>query len=335
MEMEQSTPQTGSSQQGAGEAPVNLATGGEGFQAPVDGQEVPHETPVNEAGEGLQDESTPTESDTNPNLEEEYQKKEDDFARRFAALTRKEREFLARERAFKEQASRADEVAKKIENMKNNPLAALEEAGWKFKDLADFVLNNNEIPAERKTNNTIEELREQVKSLTERLDEDKKSKVQQEHDRQINEFKQQIKSEVSGDLDKYELINVNEAHELVYDVIESHFQQTMDPETGQGQILDIHQAAEQVEKHLEEQLELQAQRFKSSKKFSAYFKPSASENAPETNGAPPTKIQSSPTLSNRQTGATPPSQVEHYLSDEESKAAAARFLEESLRRSGT
>ena len=47
---------------------------------------------------------------------------------------------------------------------------------------------------------------------------------------------------------QYELIQANEANDIIYDVIEEHYNET-------GRILDIEEAAEAVESYLEEEAE--------------------------------------------------------------------------------
>lgn len=304
---------------------------GSAIESAVDATNPPVETPaaiepVDPAtpAEGVEPEGveTPEEPQTNE-AEERLKAQEEDFSRRFAALTRRERDFLARESEVKKEREELSSVREKLDNIKKDPMGVLALGGWDMQSLADFVLNNNQVPADKAANDRIAQLEAQINELKEGREKEQLTAKEQQEQEQIAQFKTNIKTEVESNLDKFELINVNEAFDMVYDVIESHFQQTFDETTGQGQILDIKVAAEAVEKHLEEQ----ADTFFKAKKFASRLRPQEPEPQ-EPIGEPTDKPQSAPTLTHRQTASvTAPQQPEQYMSDEESKAAAARFLE--------
>lgn len=257
----------------------------------------------------------------------EAKQREEDFSRRFAALTRKEREFLARERQVKELESKYGSAEQALKNIKENPMEALQAAGWTFKELAEFVVNDNKLPEGKAQQTHVEKLEAKIAALEEKLTGREKQELEAQQQQYVDDFKGKIKSEVEGNLDKYDLINVNgqEAIDMVYDVIENHYQNTFDEQLGQGEILDINKAAQAVEDHLRQQ----AERFLQARSFADRLRPQEKGEPQESTEADQAKPQPSPTLTNRQTAsAAPPTQGEHFLSDEESKKAAAKFLQE-------
>lgn len=268
------------------------------------------------------------EPDPKPEDDAEARKREEDFSRRFAALTRKEREFLARERQIKERDAQIAEAEAKLKQLKENPMEALQAAGWTFKELAEFVVNNNQLPEGKKQQTQVQQLEDKIKQLEEKLTGREKQELEAQQQKYVDDFKGQIKAEVEGNLDKYDLINVNgqEAIDMVYDVIENHYSNTFDEQTGQGEILDIEKAAAAVEDHLKQQ----AERFLQARSFADRLRPQGQETPPEPTAESEAKPQPSPTLTNQQTSSasSPKTQGEHFLSDEESKKAAAKFLEQ-------
>ena len=302
-------------------SPDNAGTEAQPADAPP-----PNEDPVDNPP--AEPEGTEPEGDSDPDKEAEARQREEDFSRRFAALTRKEREFMARERQIKERDSQLADVEAKLKQLKENPMEALQAAGWNFKELAEFVVNNNQLPEGKKQQTQVQQLEDKIKQLEEKLTGREKQELDAQQQKYVDDFKGQIKAEVEGNLDKYDLINVNgqEAIDMVYDVIKNHYTNTFDEQLGQGEILDIEKAAAAVEDHLKQQ----AERFLQARSFADRLRPQGQETPPEPTAESEAKPQPSPTLTNQQTSSasSPKSQGEHFLSDEESKQAAAKFLEQ-------
>ena len=103
------------------------------------------------------------------------------------------------------------------------------------------------------------------------------------------------------------MIQANEAKDVVYEVIEEHYNET-------GKILDIKEAAEAVESYLEEE----ATKLLQLSKVRSKFNPGDNEQEPQR--------QSQVTLSNAHS-AQANERVARKLSDEESKSAMAKMLQ--------
>ena len=113
---------------------------------------------------------------------------------------------------------------------------------------------------------------------------------------------------VKNNKDSYEFVAHNEAKEVVYDVIEEHYNET-------GRILDIKDAVNAVESYLEEE----AEKLFQLNKIKSRFEPNRTPEPQE----PPRQSQT--TLSNAHS-AQAQERVARSLSDEESKREIAKML---------
>lgn len=253
-----------------------------------------------------------------------------DFIRRFNALTRREREILNREQSLKEKYGQLENYEKERSLLKSDPLAFLEKNGWKFNELADYVLNNNS-PTPDKQVSELQRRIEEMEAERKREIEDRQRREQEEkNQRTVAQFKDNIKSTISSKSEQYELINHFGEYDTVYDVIENYYNQHQ-------VVLDVEKAANEVEKYLEKQFEKAASTNKFKKRFNL-SEPASSETAgnnPELTARPQSFEPSTLTNEIASNAAAPKGEQPAYLSDEESKLRAAEILREHiLRRKG-
>lgn len=288
---------------------------GNGAEAPSEAQTEAVQT------EAVQTEAVETETQETTASESASPTK-DDFAKKFAALSRKEKEIRSREQEYE---ARLAELNAKTESMlpkeeqtkeelpleyrlKRNPLKTLEELGLSYDQLTNLVLNDGKLPPEMQMKLMKEELESDYKTKFEQLEEKLKAKEIEEQEAQLNSvvtnFKKEINDLVTSDTEKYELINASESQELVFDIISQHYEET-------NKILSIEEAAQAVEEHLLEEFS----------KFSNIKKLSSGEKAQE----PDVNFRQSPTLSN-DLSAQSVNSTDKKLSPEESKARAAAML---------
>mgnify|MGYP003134282773 FL=1 len=251
--------------------------------------------------------------------------KSDDFSRKFAALSRREKEIRAKEVEYDKRIAELEErlgsFGKKPEpepelpieyRLKKDPLRALEDMGLSYDKLTELALNDGKLTPEMQMRLMREELegdyRKKFEELENRLIEKEKSDEQRRYDDIQRGFQNEIEDFVESNADRYELIKANEANDIIYDVIEEHYNDT-------GRILDIEEAAEAVENYLEEEAEKLLSLGKLRSKFGI-------ENDFEQEESP---RQSQVTLSNAMS-AQANERVGRKLSDEESKALAAKML---------
>ena len=251
--------------------------------------------------------------------------KSDDFSRKFAALSRREKEIRAKEVEYDKRIAELEErlgsFGKKPEpepelpieyRLKKDPLRALEDMGLSYDKLTELALNDGKLTPEMQMRLMREELegdyKKKFEELENRLLEKEKSDEQRRYDDIQRGFQNEIEDFVESNADRYELIKANEANDIIYDVIEEHYNDT-------GRILDIEEAAEAVENYLEEEAEKIFRLGKFRSKFGL-------ENDFEQEESP---RQSQVTLSNAMS-AQANERVGRKLSDEESKALAAKML---------
>ena len=251
--------------------------------------------------------------------------KSDDFSRKFAALSRREKEIRAKEAEYDKRIAELEERLGSFDKqpepepelpieyrLKKDPLRALEDMGLSYDKLTELALNDGKLTPEMQMRLMREELeggyKKKFEELENRLLEKEKSDEQRRYDDIQRGFQNEIEDFVESNADRYELIKANEANDIIYDVIEEHYNDT-------GRILDIEEAAEAVENYLEEEAEKIFRLGKFRSKFGI-------ENDFEQEESP---RQSQVTLSNAMS-AQANERVGRKLSDEESKALAAKML---------
>ena len=253
---------------------------------------------------------------------EEEGSSQDQFASKFAALSRKEKALRDRESEYE---SKFEEMERKLAEyeaqsqepevdwesmLRNDPLRALEEAGLGYDKLTELALNDGKLTPDMRLEAMRQELendyQRKFEELEERLNAKEQSEVESYYDAVQENFQDDITGVVMSDPDRFELVQASEASALVYDVIEEHYNET-------GRVLDIEEAADAVESYLEEE----AGKLMKLKKLSSRL------------GIDPRELEAMEqvTLSNDHSAQVNYEGANRMLSDEESKARAARMLQ--------
>ena len=192
------------------------------------------------------------------------QPKEDIPASRFAALARKQKQAEIAAKQVREERAKLDsekaELAKWREEqakpkVKKNPIEALMVEGWTYADASAFVMNDEkptpehqikEVETKFETYKREQEEREAAKLAKEKTD------AEAIQTKQIEDFKESINSFIKDKAETYELINLHEAQNLVFDTISAHYDQTL--AEGKPVILSTEEASNMVEAYLEERV---------------------------------------------------------------------------------
>ena len=178
----------------------------------------------------------------------------DNFDRKFAALSRKERDIRARESELAELEEKFQSMEQEPEmpleqRLRANPLKVLEEMGLGYETLTDLALNDGKLTPDMQMQLIRDELEADYQSrfsdLEQRLEERDEKEQDEKYDSILSGFMEEIQNHVATD-DNYELIRANDAGDVVYEVMEEHYNQS-------GNILSIDEAAEAVESYLEEE----------------------------------------------------------------------------------
>jgi prefoldin subunit 5 len=243
------------------------------------------------------------------------------LAKKEAAIVKQRHELKAQMEALSTQRSEVEKLRAEIEQAKgrkasyrSNPLAALEDAGLSYKELTDFILNNNTVSTES-----------QIKALQDKIDEVESARQRDHQEREelskrqaaerevqvIAEFKNEISNFISSKKDDYELTNLYDSSDLVYDTVEAYFEKT-------SKVLSIPEACQLVETYLEKQVEKSLQ----TKKLGQKFQKPAEETIAKSDPQAPRR-----TLNNQNYTSSTPSMVSPKVeNDRMSRALAALDL---------
>ena len=243
------------------------------------------------------------------------------LAKKEAAIVRQRHELKAQMEAMTSQRSEMEKLRAEIDEVKgrkasyrSNPLAALEDAGLSYKELTDFILNNNTVSTES-----------QIKALQDKISEVENARQRDHQEREENskrqaaerevqviaEFKNEISNFISSKKDDYELTNLYESSDLVYDTVEAYFEKT-------SKVLSIPEACQLVETYLEKQVEKSLQ----TKKLGSRFQKPAEESIAKSDPQAPRR-----TLNNQNYTSSTPSMVSPKVeNDRMTRALAALDL---------
>lgn len=184
--------------------------------------------------------------------------KEEQVSSKLAVLMERERQAVSRERLAKAQEEKLSDRLQKIEqfeSVKKDPKKALEFLGLSYDELTQSILKDGEIPPSVEIQRLREEL-EHFKSQSKQKEdlevEEKKKQILKNEDKAVTDFKNEITEHLKANQERYELISFEEANELVFEVIDEHYNRTVDQESGVGKIMPISEAADKVEQYLEE-----------------------------------------------------------------------------------
>lgn len=183
-------------------------------------------------------------------------KQEDSVSSKFAALAKKERAMLqkvqsrqaeieAREKALAEKEAKYAGYDQKP----GNPIEALERLGYSYKDITDYILNDNKPTVDQE----VKSVREELQSFKQAQEEAKKTAIeaqakqeQEELDKAIAGFKGEISDYLTTNNVEAELINLYGAQEVVYETMDEYYNLN-------GKVLSIAEGVKMVEDYLYEQ----------------------------------------------------------------------------------
>ena len=195
----------------------------------------------------------------------------DQWAQRYAQLSRRERELhqyhqktRERERALSEREARIKEFEGLMDLRQKDPKAFVEKNGLSYEQLTDIYIGDGKPTPEHH----ISALEKKIQDLEERLNKDKQSSEESWANDQINGFKRNIRGVIDQNGERFELIQAEGAHDLVFDVIQNYFKETKE-------VLPIHEAANFVE----EQLFEEGKRIAGLKKFQQLREPKPSQES--------------------------------------------------------
>lgn len=241
------------------------------------------------------------------------------FAARFAALTRREKMIQDRESKVKTEEAEYKAWKKAKEEAKINPVSLLETHGLSFNELTDYLLTKGEqkqLTAEEKIELLQKRLDDKEKADAEAMTKRKQDEVESH----VSNYKSNIKQLVDGSGDTYELIQSQEAYDLVFSVVQEHWNSTYDESTGTGEFMKTDLACKAVEDYLTDQVREKILKLKK-------FAPKGEEPIEAEVKTEEAKTSIPPTLTNRiSTQSLHTDAPKQRLSNEESIKLAASLL---------
>jgi hypothetical protein len=252
------------------------------------------------------------------------------FSKKFAALSRREKQLKAKEAAY---SKRLAELEKRLEKpepesipepvpeiplknrLRTDPLKALAEIGLPYEKLTELALNDGNLTPDMQMKLMREEIETGYKSKFEELEKRMSEKDQTAKAARYDRIQKNYLNKVGDFVDKnpetYEFVKANNATNVIYDVVEQHYKES-------GKILTIKEAADAVESHFEGE----AEKLLKLKKVGARLK--AFMNQPKE---PKTPTPNKPvTLTNAHSQQSLEEQTKRLLSEEESKLEMAKML---------
>lgn len=192
------------------------------------------------------------------------EKKEEFIAPRFALLAKEEKRLQEERKRISEERKNPEyqeflEFKKIKASAKNDPLSVMEKLGLTYDELTDYVISGKHTkdPSVKALEDKLAKMEAEAK--------EREAKAKKDYEEaELNHFRETIKNECLKNTEDFELVNLHDAHGLVYNVIQKHYDNT-------GKVLSINEAAKKVEDYLE----TETQKFQGSKKLQKLFGVSA------------------------------------------------------------
>ncbi len=146
-----------------------------------------------------------------------------------------ERERVLRESEETNKSSAAELAANKeiFQKFKDNPLEGLRALGIDFKDVANLVINDEQPTAEmqvKKLRDEIESRENESREAKEKSEQDAQAEAEKlqtdQQDRAVATAREQIKTLVDDNPEKFELIKQQDAYDLVFDIAGQMYEKT-------------------------------------------------------------------------------------------------------------
>lgn len=187
---------------------------------------------------------------------------DDKSAAQFNALVRKEKgifkrqqELEAREKVIAEREAKAKADLERWESIhgsaKTNPLKALKDLGLEYKDVTDFILNQEKPTVEAE----IKAIRDEIINFRKQTEEEKKAaaeeakkEAEKRNQEVVQEYQNQIASFVEQNADEFDLVHLFGAHAMIFSGIQTAYNET-------GKVPTIKEAAKGVQDYLSSKMD--------------------------------------------------------------------------------
>jgi len=198
---------------------------------------------------------------------------QDKISSKIDILLKREQAAVLREKAAKQREAELEQKLSRyndFESVKTNPKKALELLGLSYDDLTRSMLSEGEVPPDVQIKKLMEEIESLKSGITQDKDQaqlEKQRQLEAQEKQAVDSFKNDINSFIKTNTARYELIEFENAHDLIYEVINEHYDRTLkadiqrltelgeDSGAAVGKIMSINEAADKVELYLEQKYE--------------------------------------------------------------------------------
>jgi len=247
----------------------------------------------------------------------EEPKEDPKFSQRFAALSRKEKELVQRERSFKENQTKLQAYEKALAGAKSNPLEYLQAAGLTLEQALQQIINQDGDQPVTEAHR-LQQIEQKIADYEKSQEELRVKNSANRKAFELDRIKGSINDFIQSNPETYELVKEYNAIEDVWSVIERTFIETS------GQVhLTMEQASQAVEDQLLKEEELAQERRARIKKLNKNIQPSSAEESIRVRTEDKVRIPSQ-TLTNQSVSAS--TEPKKFKSREESLADAAKLL---------
>jgi len=259
---------------------------------------------MNEQAQPQATESQATEATQESKPMQQAGESDKDFSKRYSAFIKKEQKYQSEIEQLKAKLRELEPLAELKSKAKEDPVA--------YMSAASLTLDDFLTAGEKKKDPTLEDRLAQIESL---IDTERKTREQRSMEEAVSGFKNQIKDVVTANVEKYELLHLQDAIDTVYDTIELYWQKTKEQ-------MPIEKACELVEQELQAELEAKKPLLEKSNKFKKIFSPVLETTDKPQTQAPKRDV----TLNNHFTAQTSAVDEKRPMSREESLKRAAQML---------
>lgn len=195
---------------------------------------------------------------------------EDKVSSKIDILIRREQQALARERQAKQRETALEEKLKRLEefeSVKTNPKKALELLGLDYDQLTQTILNDGHVPPDvhiKKLEDKFDSFKSAQEQAEQRRVQEAENAQKQNLEVATGNFKKEINQYLDDNKDRYEYTHFEGAQDLVFEVIDEHYNRTQRSHAEElaklgesvyqavGKVLSISEAADKVEQHMEQ-----------------------------------------------------------------------------------
>lgn len=242
--------------------------------------------------------------------------------KKFVDLAKKERKFLERKKqadseiklkeqelVSKKESIRQEAILELKDLLKSNPNAALEKLESSYNKITEYNLSDGKQTPESVSKDLMTEIESLKKTLGDQrqeFDQREKQRTEQENQRIIKSFNENVINTAKANPEKWELVNIFEQTHVVPHIIEQYFIQTQEKDadgnvTKAGKILSIDEACDILEKDIRKQ----AEKLLKTKFFAEASKPSSPQEVKKEEPKATSLNKPKPTITNDLTSSAP------------------------------